>query len=202
MKNIYLTILIICLSSLNVMSCEQRKNSIKIKQQNTSNLTGSEQLDIAFAKLGINPIIYKKKALNFNSKDLNGQNFSLKEQQGKIVFLNFWATWCIPCVVEMPSMEKLHNKMKGKDFLMVAVSVDDGKKVISDFVKKHKLTFTIIHDINKNIYELYNTLGLNGFPTTFIIDKKGYIISVIERELEWDKQDSINLFNILVNIKN
>jgi peroxiredoxin len=182
--------------------CTQKEDNTKIEEQPPSKLTGSKQIDIALAKLGISPLIYKKKAINFDSKDLNKQSFSLKKQQGKIVFINFWATWCPPCVYEMPAMEKLHKEMKGKDFLMVAVSVDDNKKVISDFVKKHKLTFTIIHDIDKKILELYSTLGIYGFPTTFIIDKQGFIMAKIDGEREWDNQDSLNLFNNLIANKN
>ena len=81
-------------------------------------------------------------ALNFTFPGLDGKKVSLADYKGKVVLLNIWATWCAPCVAEMPSMEKLYQELKDEGFELLAVSVDEsGAEVVTPFMKKHKLVF-------------------------------------------------------------
>jgi cytochrome c biogenesis protein CcmG/thiol:disulfide interchange protein DsbE len=96
-----------------------------------------------------------------------------------VVLLNIWATWCPPCVEEMPSMEKLHQELKDDGFEILAVSIDvSGAKAVIPFMKKHKLSFPALTDTKGAIKSLYQTTGV---PESFIIDKDGIIV---EKEVQ------------------
>ena len=97
-------------------------------------------------------------APNFTFPDLDGKMVSLDDYKGKVVLLNIWATWCPPCVDEMPSMEKLHQALKGEAFEILAVSIDVlGAKEVIPFMKKHKLSFPALTDTKGAIKSLYQT---------------------------------------------
>jgi len=105
-------------------------------------------------------------ARNFTFPGLDGKKGSLTDYKGKVVLLNIWATWCAPCVAEMPSMEKLYQKLKDEDFELLAVSVDEsGAEVVTPFMKKHKLSFPVLLDTQGDIKSLYQ---LTGIPESFI----------------------------------
>jgi cytochrome c biogenesis protein CcmG, thiol:disulfide interchange protein DsbE len=99
---------------------------------------------------------------------------SLSDYRGEVVVLNIWATWCIPCRTEMPSMEKLYRELGPKGLKMVAVSVDNAgeEQKIRDFVKEYGLTFEILHDGAGAIQGIYRTTGV---PETFVLDRNGVI---------------------------
>src|SRR3989304_5461851 len=112
-------------------------------------------------------------AIDFQLPDLDGKVRSLAEFKGKVVFLNFWATWCKPCEEEMPSMQRLYAALQGKPFEMVAVSIDKGgAEAVEEFVKKYGVGFTVLHDRKGKVKESYKTTGV---PETFIIDQNGVI---------------------------
>jgi peroxiredoxin len=104
--------------------------------------------------------------------DLDGKERSLSEFKGKTVLVNFWATWCNPCVAEMPALERLHQTLKDKGFLVVAVSVDTAqqKPKVVDFVREKGLTFPVLVDLN---FKSATALGVSGFPETFFLDREG-----------------------------
>ena len=93
----------------------------------------------------------------------DGKKISLKDFRGKIVFLNFWASWCEPCREEMPEMEKLYQEFKAKNFVVVAIAVKDRKQDTLDFVKEFKITFPIGLDPEGNA----GSYGAWGLPTTY-----------------------------------
>ncbi len=128
--------------------------------------------------------------------DLLGNIVRLSEFRGKIVFLNFWATWCPTCVVEMPSMEKLHHRFKDQDFAMIAVNLKESETQVKSFFEKLQLSFTALLDVNG---EVASGLAVNALPTTFFLDKKGRIIGMALGPREWDNQASIELFEFLIN---
>lgn len=104
--------------------------------------------------------------------------------RGKVVLLNVWATWCQPCRVEMPAIERLSRKFAGTDFVVVAVSVDkEGPEVVEQFVSELGLTFDILHDRSADVQRLYQTTGV---PESFVIDRDGTIIKKVIGAAEWD----------------
>ncbi|MGA8181029.1 MAG: TlpA disulfide reductase family protein [Desulfobacterales bacterium] len=133
---------------------------------------------------------------DFNLLDLNGKAVSLSDFKGKIVFLNFWTTWCPECRYEMPSMQKLHAYFNDRDFAMVAINMNEPAAVVKRYFREHKLTFTALLD---SINELGAPFGIRGIPTTYIIDRDGGIIGKALGSRRWDSKKSIALFEHLVN---
>ena len=113
-------------------------------------------------------------APDFTLKDIDGKKFSLKEYRGKVVLLNFWATWCPPCRREMPSMERLNQELRGKDFVVLALNQMEDTDQVFTYTAELAVspTFTILFDKNSDVSRAYGVLGL---PTTYLIDKKGNI---------------------------
>ena len=128
--------------------------------------------------------------------DIHDKRVTLADFKGKIVFLNFWTTWCPECRIEMPLMEKLHKRFKDKDFAMVAVNLREPATQVKKFFDKHKLTFTALLDSKGKIGSRF---GIRAVPTTFILDKEGGIIGKVFGSREWNSQKSIALFEHLIN---
>ncbi len=119
-------------------------------------------------------------AADFALKDLAGRTVRLADQKGKTVFLNFWASWCPPCREEMPSIERLHRRLKGRDFVILAVSLD--RSDIRSFVEEGKYSFTILLDPQSEVARNY---GVTAIPTTFIVDKNGVIRQKVLGGRDW-----------------
>jgi thiol-disulfide isomerase/thioredoxin len=127
-------------------------------------------------KLGHNLTAVPKPAPapEFTLEDMDEELHSLKDLRGKVVLLNFWATWCPPCRREMPSMERLYQKLNGEDFTVIAVNqMEDGDHVFA-YIGQLDVdpTFTILFDKDSKVS---NSFQVNGLPTTYLIDKQGNI---------------------------
>jgi peroxiredoxin len=114
--------------------------------------------------------------------DLQGEMFRLSQTRGSVVLVNFWATWCAPCIEEMPSLEKLHRTLEDKGLRVVAVSVDDDRDVIERFRQEHGLTFTILHDEGAEVAHRFQTFK---FPETYVIDREGRLVWKIIGPRDW-----------------
>lgn len=115
-------------------------------------------------------------APNFSLKTADGKSVELKKLQGRVVVLNFWATWCPPCRAEIPGMIEVYDAYRGKGLEIVAVSLDRGGwKDVTPFVEKMKMTFPVVLDQEGNLAMAYG--GIQYIPTTFIIDRNGNIVS-------------------------
>lgn len=114
-----------------------------------------------------------------------GRPVKIEDYRGKVVLLNIWATWCPPCKVEMPSMERLHRKLSTNgDFRLVAVSVDEeDSSVVNKFVRDMGLTFEILHNQGGAIRQIYQTTGV---PESFVIDRDGVIVKKVIGAADWD----------------
>ena len=135
-------------------------------------------------------------APDFALPDLDGNMVSLADYKGKVVFLNIWATWCPPCVEEMPSMEKLYQTLKGEAFEILAVSMDEsGAQAVLPFVKKHKLSFPALTDTKGALKNLYQTTGV---PESFVIDKDGIIVEKVIGPRDWATPEAIRSFRNLI----
>jgi len=158
--------------------------------------TSDPKADRLFRKMKIINIPYIAPPVDFSLQDINGQQVTLSDFKGKIVFLNFWTTWCPECRIEMPSMEKLHRKLNGQDFVMIAVNLQEPASRIKNFLKKNQLTFAILLDTKGEIGPQF---GIRAVPTTFILDKNGGIIGKVLGSRHWDSKESMALFEHLIN---
>jgi len=113
-------------------------------------------------------------APDFTLEDMDAKKFSLKDYRGKVILLNFWATWCPPCRREIPSMERLNQNFKGKDFVVFAVNQMEDIDQVFTYTGGLEVypTFTFLFDRDSNVSRAY---GVQGLPTTYLIDKKGNI---------------------------
>jgi len=137
-----------------------------------------------------------KEARPFTLKDLEGRDVSLSDYKGKIVFLNFWATWCPPCRKEMPSMESLQNKFGTEDFVILAVATDrKGADLVRPFVEEKKLSFKVLIDDKSDVADAYGVIAL---PTTYIIGRDGIIIELVRGGAEWDDAETVEYFKSLI----
>jgi peroxiredoxin len=110
-------------------------------------------------------------APDFELQTLSGQQVQLNSLRGKPVLVNFWATWCAPCIVEMPAIEKYYRKYPGQ-FYVLAVNADEPAGEVESFLKDKGLTFDILLDPGGKIQSLYR---LRGYPTTYVIDSDGVV---------------------------
>lgn len=135
---------------------------------------------------GHEPVAAGEKAAPFKLTDLQGDSVTMAALRGKVVFLNIWATWCAPCREEMPSMEKLYQKLHGdKDFVMLAISQDTGsREEVMAYVKKHGYHFDVLLDPKNDVAEAYN---VSGVPETFIIDREGRIVAHHSGAFDWSQ---------------
>jgi cytochrome c biogenesis protein CcmG, thiol:disulfide interchange protein DsbE len=132
------------------------------------------------------------RALNLRT----GRRASLADYRGKVIVLNVWATWCEPCRIEMPAMERLSRRLGGDDFRVVAVSVDEqGDSVVLAFARDLGLTFDILHDQSRTIERTYQTTGV---PESWVIDRDGVIVKKVIGPWEWDGPVSEALIQRLI----
>ena len=135
---------------------------------------------------------------HFTWKNAMGKTLSLKDFKGKIVLLNFWATWCQPCIRELPSMERLQAKFNEGDFNIVAISLDrGGARVAERLLKRLKLKKLKLYIDKEN--KSAQVLGVKFMPTTFIFDRKSRKLGMLQGGVEWDSQEAIALIQYFIN---
>jgi peroxiredoxin len=156
----------------------------------------NRELERLFKEMGILQIPPAADPVEIQLNDQDGRPTRLSEFKGKIVFINFWTTWCLACVVEMPAMEKLHRKFKEKDFVMLGINLQESESTVLKFFKEHQLTFTTLLD---STGEVGTAFRIRGIPTTFILDKNGVIIGRALGPRDWDSRDSLALFDYLTD---
>ncbi len=157
---------------------------------------GSAVAGDLFGEIGVTLPKVRVEAPAFTLAGSGGGQKSLAGFKGKIILLNFWATWCVPCRAEMPSMEKLWQKYRHKGFAIVAVSVDRGNSdAVRRFVDEHRLTFTVLLDPDG---EVRNSYEVNAFPTSYLIGKDGKFLGKIIGEREWNSLPAFDLIESLL----
>ena len=132
---------------------------------------------------------------DFELKDPAGKQLNLKELRGKVVFLNFWATWCPPCIEEMPAMEKLHQELKKDGLVILAVNFQEGPERVKEFLAKHNLTFTALLDRDGKVSELYQAWAL---PVSVVINKRGEIAARAMGSKDWHSAEARQFFKQLL----
>jgi peroxiredoxin len=115
----------------------------------------------------------RRNEANFTLTDLNGKNWTLRELRGKVVLLNFWATWCPPCRKEMPDLENLSHRFGQAGLVILGIS-DEKSETVRKFIAQQGITYPVLFDPDRKIHELYQ---IEGIPKTFIYDREGRIVA-------------------------
>lgn len=136
------------------------------------------------------------RAPGFRLRNMAGDPVTLEQYRGVVVMLNFWATWCGPCRVEMPAMEALYKMLPRRDFEILAVSTDaQGAAVTRPFHQELGLTFPILHDSDFQIGLAY---GARTLPMTFLIDRQGLLRQRIFGARDWQSPEAVRLIQTLI----
>ena len=152
-----------------------------------------------FSKIGVTPIKNHKKTPNFCLEELNGEKIQLAGLKGKIIFLNFWATWCGPCIEEMPSMEALYQHYKKTDFLFLTISVDcGGRESVRKFVERHRYRIPILLDPAGQTLELFE---ISRIPATLIIDRNGRMMGRVIGPRNWSSPEVFSLVDQMLMLR-
>lgn len=146
-------------------------------------------------KLNIEKFDNKTPAPDFTLKDLRGNLVRLQDLKGKVVFLNFWATWCPPCRLEMPAMEQLHKEFSDQGLVVLAVNFRESPDEIKPFLKQHGLTFTALLDEEEKAFGLYRAWSL---PTTFLTNRSGEIVGKVIGYRDWHSDHAKAFFRRLL----
>ena len=124
---------------------------------------------------------------DFSLQNADHQLLSLTDYRGKVILVNFWASWCIPCVMEMPGMQRLADALKGRPFEILAVNVADTENRIHEFIKRMDLHMTILMDHDSKVFEAWQGKVL---PASFLLDRSGRIRYQVIGPLEWDSEEA------------
>ncbi|MDB4470850.1 TlpA family protein disulfide reductase [Deltaproteobacteria bacterium] len=136
-------------------------------------------------------------APDFTLTDMQGQKVSLADMRGKVVILNFWATWCPPCREEMPSMEMLYRKYKDQGLVILAVNTEkDGANLVKNFLQKTPYTFPILLDTAAEVQNRYNVYR---FPETYVLDRNGNVAERVTGAIDWTSEQTVKLMKTLLN---
>ncbi len=205
MFRIILFLLVISVFSLN---CSKKVDNTEIKQdskqntnqnnqqqnnqqQNTQQTTASAS---SFAVSEVDKDVKKDEMVDFKWNE-NGKEMKLSDYKGKVILLNFWATWCPPCRKELPDLSTLSTELNGKDFKLIGVSVDDNQEVLNNFLKTNKLSYTVLFEPNELVQKYMSAAGQNQnvVPQTYIIDKNGKVVEAIMGSRS--KSDFLSIIN-------
>lgn len=148
-----------------------------------------------YPSLGIQRVEPPEEAEDFTLKTLKGGTMSLKDYRGRLIFLNFWATWCGPCRAEMPSMQRLWEEFKEEDFVILAINIQEESKLVSSFMNERGLSFPVLLDEKGKVARSY---GIRGIPTTFFLNPEGQIIGKAVGARDWASKESFQLIEELL----
>ncbi len=128
-------------------------------------------------------------------EDTNGEIIEKNNYKGQVTIINFWATWCPPCVQEIPSLNRLKKKMQGLPFELISINYAEEKKTILEFMKKVNVEFPVLLDKDGGFAKKWNVIT---YPSTFIIDKEGKIKYGVNAAIEWDDPEFIKKIKALL----
>ncbi len=161
MKKIVIVVFILVFVSLVFTGCTATQPNNPTNNQNTNNTTNST----------------REIAPDFSWKDTKGNVVKLSNLKGKVVLIDFWATWCGPCRMTIPHVEAIYEKYKDKGVEVLGVNLDQGNvEKVQQFIKDYGMKYLVIADPNSNVASLY---GVNSIPRFFIVDKNGRIAKII-----------------------
>ncbi len=132
---------------------------------------------------------------NFTLRDNSGDVVALSEFRGQFVVLNFWATWCPPCIEEMPSLNRLAERYQGKGIQVIGLSVDENVDAYQEFLATNEISFLTLRDAARNTSDTYGTFR---FPETYIINREGRLARKIIGAVDWTSSLMIEYFDGLL----
>lgn len=147
------------------------------------------------------PVLVKEgdRAPVFSLPAMDRGAISLADYRGKVVFVHFWATWCPPCVEEMPKLEQLYRRLFGKDFEILAVNVDEGGgEALGSFFRKNPASFPVLLDPGGSIAKSYGTFK---FPETYVVDRAGTVRFKVIGPLDWMAPETVTALSRLIEEK-
>ena len=158
-KTVLMILIIIPSIMMGLILCSE-------KQSRSNRLKGEANFELIQG-------IEKKKIIPFRLKDLEGKGASSEDYLGRYVLINFWATWCGPCIKEIPSMLKLKEHFKDRDFMLVGISIDskEDEDDVREYVEDMKMDYPILLDFDGTVAKKYLVYSI---PATFLVDKEGY----------------------------
>ncbi|BAL81120.1 peroxiredoxin family protein [Caldisericum exile] len=161
MKKIVIVIAVILLIAGLLTGCSQTSTSNTTNTNNTTTQTGSN----------------REVAPDFSWKDNNGNVIKLSDLKGKVVLLDFWATWCGPCRMTIPHVEAIYEKYKDKGVVVIGINLDTGDvSKVQQFINEQGMKYLVVTDPNSQVASLY---GVNSIPRFFVIDKNGRIAKML-----------------------
>ena len=128
---------------------------------------------------------------------LEGDAVDLNQYKGRLVLLNFWATWCPPCIKEMPSMQRLQDQFSEQEFQVVAVNLSQNATTVESFLMEQEFEFTLPVYLDEK-GQGFKDLELQGMPSSFLIDQQGQVLETIVGGREWDEPKTVEILRSLV----
>ncbi len=175
------------------------ETTVQDSQPNTNEDADQTVLDAETAeilfRLGLMPFQNRIPSEDFMLTTLGGNEQALADYRGKMVFLNFWATWCAPCRDEMPSMQVLYDELSDEGLEIVAVNVLETEDMVSAFVEENGFTYSVMLDSDGRVSLRYS---VRAYPTTYIIDRAGNVIAVRQGFHTWSTPEMIDGFRKLL----
>jgi thiol-disulfide isomerase/thioredoxin len=159
---------------------DRKGGSVQAGEETPS--AGVSELETRLGSLGFQTPKEELQAFEFNLEDLTGRQRSLSAYKGKVVFLNFWATWCGPCRAEVPSMVQLYKELKNQGLTILAVNSQESLEQVSTFVEEMGMGFPVLLDSTGKVGSIY---GVRAIPTTYIIDPQGAIRGRMVGTRDW-----------------
>ena len=139
-------------------------------------------------------------APSFKLRNIKGNYESLESYRGEVVVLNFWATWCAPCRIEMPSFEKLYRRYRSEGVTVLAITLDkNSENKIKSFVDEYGLSFPILLDEKGEVERLYPSMTI---PFTYIIDRQGRIVARVDGAKNWESSETFEAIEYLLKNRN
>lgn len=143
-----------------------------------------------FGPAGVQPVHNQTPAPSFALPTLDGRSLASGSLRGKVVLINFWATWCGPCKEEMPTLQRLRHTFSSEEFVLLAITTDHQREAIREFVKALGLSFPILLDETKDVSAAF---GVRGLPTTVLIGKDGRLVARAVGPRAWDSPETAAL---------
>ena len=161
-----------------------------------SDTTNAGTLEPLLRAAGLHTPTKPMPADDFKLPDATGRQHRLRDQQGNVVFLNFWATWCPPCLAEMPSMQQLYQTLRQHAFVMWAVNMQQSSEQVAQYMRAEDLDFSALIDTDGKVVSLYK---IQGLPTTYLIDCAGNVVGWAVGPREWMDDPTRTLLTAMLN---